>query len=281
MLAAAVCVRLLPAHSRKRTGPGWQNCGTPLIHTAIKGVSAVIRVTIWNEYLHEKQNEKVSAIYPKGMHQAIADGIAQEGFQIRFATLEEPEHGLTEAVLDETDVLIWWGHRAHREVKDEIVDRVHNRVLKGMGLIVLHSGHFSKIFKKLMGTTCNLKWREAGDKERIWVVDPAHPIAEGLGQYFEIEHEEMYGEHFDIPAPDELVFVSWFEGGEVFRSGCTYHRGNGKIFYFRPGHETYPTYYHKDVLRVIANAVKWAAPRHGERPTYGNVQPLEPIRGRS
>lgn len=239
----------------------------------------MIRVTVWNEYEHEKVDERVAAIYPKGIHGAIADGIAGEGVQTRTATLDEPEHGLTEEVLNETDVLIWWGHRAHGKVSDEIVDRVHDRVLKGMGLIVLHSGHFSKIFKKLMGTSCNLKWREAGDKERIWVVDPAHPIAEGLGQYFEIEHEEMYGEHFDIPAPDELVFISWFEGGEVFRSGCTYHRGNGKIFYFRPGHETYPTYHNKDVLKVISNAVRWAAPRHGARHTYGNAKPLEPVKG--
>jgi trehalose utilization protein len=240
----------------------------------------MIRVTIWNENIHEKTNEKVAGIYPKGIHGAIAEGIAQEGFRIRTATLEQPEHGLTEDVLNDTDVLIWWGHRAHKDVSDDVVDRVHARVLQGMGLIVLHSGHFSKIFKKLMGTTCNLKWREAGDKERIWVVDPAHPIAEGLGPYFEIPHEEMYGEHFDIPAPDELVFISWFEGGEVFRSGCAYHRGQGKVFYFRPGHETYPTYHDPNVLRVIANAVKWAAPHHGARPVYGNVQPLEPIRGK-
>ncbi|RKN80708.1 ThuA domain-containing protein [Paenibacillus ginsengarvi] len=239
----------------------------------------MIRVTVWNEGVHEKLNEKIAGIYPKGIHGAIADGIAAEDFEIRTATLEEPEHGLTEEVLNNTDVLLWWGHRAHKDVSDEIVNRVHDRVLKGMGLIVLHSGHFSKIFKKLMGTSCDLKWREQGDKERLWVVDPAHPIAEGLGQYFEIEHEEMYGEHFDIPAPDELVFISWFEGGEVFRSGCTYHRGNGKVFYFRPGHETYPTYYNENVLRVIGNAVRWAAPRHGIRQTYGNAKPLEPIKG--
>ncbi|GAA3409174.1 ThuA domain-containing protein [Paenibacillus hodogayensis] len=239
----------------------------------------MIRVTVWNENVHEKLNEKIAGIYPKGIHGAIADGIAGENVQVRTATLEQPEHGLTEDVLNETDVLIWWGHRAHNDVSDDIVNRVHDRVLKGMGLIVLHSGHFSKIFKKLMGTSCDLKWREQGDKERIWVVDPAHPIAEGLGQYFEIEHEEMYGEHFDIPAPDELVFISWFEGGEVFRSGCTYHRGNGKVFYFRPGHETYPTYYNQDVLRVIKNAAHWAAPRHGVRQTYGNAKPLEPIKG--
>ncbi|WP_274363893.1 ThuA domain-containing protein [Paenibacillus thermotolerans] len=236
-----------------------------------------IRLTVWNENLHEKSNETVASIYPKGIHGAIAEGVQGNGIEARTATLDQPEHGLTESVLNETDVLVWWGHMGHDKVEDEIVNRVHKRVLEGMGLIVLHSGHFSKIFKKLMGTSCDLKWREADDKERLWVVDPSHPIAEGLGQYIELPKEEMYGEHFDIPAPDELVFVSWFEGGEVFRSGCTFHRGQGKIFYFRPGHETYPTYHNQEVLKVIRNAVKWAAPVHGARPVYGHSQPLENI----
>jgi trehalose utilization protein len=237
----------------------------------------MLKVTIWNEFLHEKLHEEVRKVYPEGIHKAIADGLASFGFNISTAVLEEPEHGLTEEVLANTDVLVWWGHMGHDRVEDAIVNRVHQRVLQGMGLVVLHSGHFSKIFKKLMGTTCDLKWREAGERERIWTVDPAHPIAEGIGEYIEIQQEEMYGEHFDIPAPDELVFVSWFEGGEVFRSGVTYHRGNGKIFYFRPGHETYPTYYNEQVLRVIANGIKWASQSRGANPVYGNAQPLEKI----
>lgn len=232
---------------------------------------------VWNENRHEKRDEKVRAVYPEGIHGAIADFLKEEEFKVNTATLDEPEHGLSEAVLRETDVLIWWGHLAHGEVEDVIIEKVRQRVLEGMGLIVLHSGHFSKIFKALMGTTCDLKWREADEKERIWIVDPSHPIAEGLGEYIELEKEEMYGEHFDIPAPDELVMVSWFEGGEVFRSGCTYRRGKGKIFYFRPGHETYPTYYHKDIQKVIKNAVKWAKPVNLPTPVYGNAQPLERI----
>ncbi len=239
----------------------------------------MIRVTVWNENLHEQSNKTVQEIYPKGIHTAIAEGIAAPGIEVRTATLQEPEHGLTEDVLNHTDVLIWWGHMGHDKVADEVINRVHERVLKGMGLIVLHSGHFSKIFKKLMGTSCDLKWREAGEKERIWIVNPAHPITEGLGEYFELEHEEMYGEHFDIPDPDELVLISWFEGGELFRSGCTYHRGNGKVFYFRPGHETHPTYYDKHVLKVISNGIKWAANARGANPVYGNHKPLEPIKG--
>ncbi|KAA1039655.1 trehalose utilization protein ThuA [Macrococcus equipercicus] len=234
-----------------------------------------MKVTVWNEYRHEKESAIVSNIYPEGIHQQIASFI--EGADVATATLDEPEHGLSEEVLNNTDVLIWWGHKAHDEVQDIIVDRVQQRVLEGMGLIVLHSGHFSKIFKRLMGTGCDLKWREADDKERIWTVMPGHPIAEGLPEFFELPKEEMYGEHFDIPAPEELVFISWFEGGEVFRSGATFKRGNGKIFYFRPGHETYPTYYDSNVQRVINNAVQWAKPSTNGYPTYGNYQPLESI----
>jgi len=239
----------------------------------------MIRVTIWNEYLHELKNPIVQGIYPKGIHGAIAKGIADDNITVRTATLEEPEHGLTGEVLENTDVLIWWGHLAHDQVSDEIVNRVYERVVNGMGLIVLHSGHGSKIFGKLLGTpTGQLKWREADDKERIWILKPAHPIASGLGEYIELPKEEMYGEHFNIPEPDELVFVSWFEGGEVFRSGVTFHRGLGKIFYFRPGHETYPTYHNPEILRVISNGVKWASPSGISTPIYGNTQPLETIK---
>ncbi|MCD7035581.1 ThuA domain-containing protein [Metabacillus sp. GX 13764] len=236
-----------------------------------------MKVTVWNENRHEQTSEEVRAVYPDGIHNAIASFL-KDGHDVRTATLDEAEHGLTDEVLENTDVLIWWGHVAHEEVADETVEKVKNRVLDGMGLIVLHSGHFSKIFKTLMGTGCDLKWREADEKERLWVVNPSHPITNGIGEYIELEKEEMYGEHFDIPTPDELVFVSWFEGGEVFRSGCTFKRGNGKIFYFRPGHETYPTYYNSGVQQVIKNAVNWAAPADRARPVYGKAQPLETIK---
>ena len=235
-------------------------------------MTASPRVTVWNEFRHERQNEDVANIYPEGIHATIAKALEERGVPTKTATLDEPEHGLTEGVLNATDVLLWWGHIAHDEVADEVVDRVHERVLGGMGLIVLHSGHFSKIFKRLMGTTCDLKWR-LDDTERLWVVSPGHPIAEGIGEYIELE-EEMYGEHFDVPQPDELVFVSWFGGGEVFRSGLCYRRGAGRIFYFRPGHEENPSYHNSDVLRVIQNAIHWAAPTPGTAPTYGNTERL-------
>lgn len=241
--------------------------------------SRKINVTVWHEYVHEKRNEKVREIYPKGIHGAIADFLSQNpDMNVRTATLEERQHGLTQSVLDSTDVLIWWGHTAHEKVKDDVVQRVYDRVLDGMGLIALHSAHYSKIFKKLMGTTCSLKWREVAEKERIWVVEPGHPIAEGLNEYFEVPNTEMYGERFDIPAPDQLVFISWFEGGEVFRSGCCYNRGKGKVFYFRPGHETFPIYYQSEVQKVITNAVRWAAPTVNSLAIkFGHVQPLEVI----
>lgn len=262
-------------------------------------MSAPIRVTVWNEFWHEnpqrhadvksrvknygfsedhaiRATEGVQRVYPDGMHKVIADHLSQQGFAVRAATLDEPEHGLTDAVLDDTDVLTWWGHIAHDQVSDDIVDRVRARVnMGGMGLIVLHSGHYSKIFKSLMGTTCMLKTREADEKERIWVIEQGHPIARGLPEYFEIPQTEMYGEPFDVPAPDTLVFVSWFQGGEVFRSGCCYHRGRGKIFYFRPGHETLPIYYQPEVLQVISNAVRWAAPADGPELIFGDHPPLE------
>lgn len=240
----------------------------------------MIRVTIWNEYSHELRKERVAAIYPKGIHGAIADGIACEDFAIRTATLAEPEHGLTDDVLRETDVLVWWGHCAHDKVDDAVVDKVCASVLDGMGFVALHSTHYSKVFRKLMGTTCSLLWRVADEKERLWVVNPSHPIAQGVGRFFELEQEEMYGEFFDIPEPEELIFLSWFQGGEVFRSGCTFKRGRGKIFYFRPGHETYPTYHHPTVHRVIANGVRWAAPEPGLQPFAEWPRPapaLEPV----
>lgn len=230
-------------------------------------VKKPINVIVWNEFRHERRNPAVQTIYPDGMHEVIAAALRapplpvdSRPLQVTTATLEEPEHGLSEARLADCDVLIWWGHKAHAEVDDVVVERVQRRVLGGMGLIVLHAAHLSKIFRRLMGTACTLQWRVAAEKERLWVVEPAHPIAAGLDEHIELPHEEMYGEPFDIPRPDSTVLISWFAGGEVFRSGCCWQRGRGRVFYFRPGHELYPTYHHPAVQRVLVNAVRWAAP---------------------
>ena len=178
---------------------------------------------------------------------------------VRTVTLGMPECGLTQEVLDDTDVLVWWAHVAHDRVPDEIVKRVKDAVLKGMGFIGLHSAHPSKPMQAILGTSGRLQWRE-GDRSRVWCTCPTHPIARGIPESFELADEEMYGEYFDIPKPDDLVFVSWFAGGEVFRSGCTWTRGMGRIFYFQPGHETQPSYYVPEVRQILKNAVRWAAP---------------------
>jgi len=225
-------------------------------------MSSNLRVTVWNEFRHEqKPGHEAGKVYPDGMHAVIAEHLnAQEDIEARTATLDEDQHGLTDEVLANTDVMTWWGHCAHNEVSDEIVDEVHQRVLQGMGIIILHSGHFSKIFRKLMGTTCQLKWREEGEREVLWVTRPGHPILQGVDDHLILPHTEMYGEHFDIPEPDETILISSFEGGEVFRSGVTYKRGAGKVFYFRPGHETYPIFKNPAIMQIITNAVRWAAP---------------------
>lgn len=227
-------------------------------------MSDPIRVTVWNENIHERRaGSRTEQLYPLGMHGAIAQGLRAEfgaDIHVRTATMEQPEHGLTQEVVDATDVLLWWGHEDHPGVDDAVVDRVHAAVLGGMGIIVLHSGHYSKIFRRLMGTTCSLRWRNDGDREVVWTVAPRHPIADGVPDPLIIDEQEMYGEYFDIPTPDELIFLSSFSGGEVFRSGATWTRGQGRVFYFSPGDQEYPVYHHPGVQRVLANGVRWAAP---------------------
>lgn len=220
----------------------------------------MIRVTVYNEFLHEQNDERIRAVYPEGIHGAIKSFLECDDISVETVTLDDVAEKLTDELLNKTDVLIWWGHMAHERVPDEVAERVQQAVLKGMGAIFLHSGHHSKPFRRLMGTTCNLTWREDGDFERVWVVKPAHPIAQGLGRFIYLPHEETYGEPFDVPEADETVFIGGYERGEVFRSGLTYRRGNGKIFYFQPGHETNPTFFIPDVQRVIRNAVYWAKP---------------------
>lgn len=222
-----------------------------------------LRITVWNEGVHEATADPpgMAEYYPSGIHGALAAGIAEQlpDVTVRTALLNDPEHGLPETALEDTDVLLWWGHKSHGQVDDEVVDRVQQHVLGGMGLLVLHSGHFSKIFTRLLGTTCSLSWRNAAEREVVWTVDPTHPIAEGVPHPLVIPEQETYGEFFDIPAPDELIFISSFTGGEVFRSGVTFRRGKGRIFYFSPGDERYPIYNQPEIQRILANAIQWAA----------------------
>ncbi|QAY72386.1 trehalose utilization protein ThuA [Agromyces protaetiae] len=230
---------------------------------SVSNDGGALRVLVWNEGVHERRNEPptMERDYPQGIHGAIADALEARlpGARIATATLADPEHGLVESVLEQTDVLLWWGHVAHDEVSDEVVARVQRHVLAGMGFVVLHSGHHSKPFRALMGTTCNLRWRNAGERELVWTVDPTHPIARGIPSPIVIPAQEMYGEQFDIPKPDDLVFVSSFAGGEVFRSGATWTRGRGRIFYFSPGDQEYPVYRQAEIGDVLANGVRWVA----------------------
>lgn len=218
----------------------------------------MIRVLVWNEFVHEREIPEIAAVYPNGIHNCIASFLEKEtDIEVATSTLDMPEQGLSEEILDKTDILIWWGHCRHDDITDETVKRVHTHVLNGMGLIALHSAHHSKIMKALLGTTLNLRWRD-NEREKLWCVKPFHPIAKGVPACIDLPHEEMYGEPFDIPEPDEVVFMGWFSGGEVFRSGVTYTRGSGRIFYFQPGHEAYPIYYDKNVQTILTNAVRWA-----------------------
>jgi len=220
----------------------------------------MIHVTIYNEFVHERTEERVRNVYPDGIHMCLKNALECEDIEVKTVTLLDEECGLTEEVLDNTDVLLWWGHMAHKKVPDEVAVRVRNAVHHGMGAIFLHSAHDSKPFKLLMGTPCSLTWREDGDYERVWTVNPAHPIAQGIGRFIYLPHEETYGEPFMVPEPDETVFIGGYEGGEVFRSGLCYRRGNGRIFYFQPGHETNPTFYIPEIQKVIKNAIYWAKP---------------------
>ena len=233
----------------------------------------MIRVLVWNEFKREQEKEVIAAVYPNGIHRAIADFLeTEEDLSVRTATRYDENCGITKEILDETDVLIWWGHVAHHMVPDEVAALVRDAVFEGMGVIFLHSAHFSKPFGLLMGTPCSLTWRESGDSEVLWVIDPSHPITRGIDRYFRIEHEETYGEPFAIPNPDKVLLISNFSSGEVFRSGVLYERGNGKVFYFRPGDEMYPTYRIPEVQTIIKNAVRFLAPTYRQVITCPGVR---------
>ena len=239
----------------------------------------MIKVTVWNECRHEVEDDDVKEVYPETIGGCIVDNLKPYGFDLTLTTLDDPNQGLSDELIEKTDVLIWWGHRYHDELDEELIDKLQARVLAGMGLIMLHSSHHAKLFKRLMGTSCNLSWREAegGERERVWCLKPSHPIAEGIPAQIELPQSEMYGEPFDIPDPEELIFNSWYQGGEVMRSGCTYTRGRGRIFFFSPGHETFPIFRNPHIVRVLANATRWAHQPHQTGWGLGNWGRPEPL----
>ena len=224
------------------------------------GTERKIRVTVWNEYEHERTIPAVGRVYPEGIHGAVAEFVNREAdMEAVTSTLQDRNQGITEELLRRTDVLIWWSHARQEDITDETVELVRRHVHEGMGLIALHSAHYSRILRALLGTPMTLSWRH-GDSEKLWCISPAHPIARGVPECIEIPEEEMYGEPFAIPRPDDVVFLGWFSGGEVFRSGCTFTRGYGKIFYFQPGHEEARVYGIPEIQKIIVNAVRWACP---------------------
>ena len=178
----------------------------------------MIKVTIWNEFVEERIYEEVKRVYPDGIHKCLEEFLSKnEDMQVRCVTLSSKDQGLSDEILSDTDVLIWWGHQEHDAVTEENAERVQKYVLNGMGFIPLHAAHFCKPLKKLLGTSMCLRWKH-GESEKLICVNPSHPIAEGITEPVILEEEEMYGEYFDIPKPDDIIFLGWFSNQEVFRS---------------------------------------------------------------
>ncbi len=221
-----------------------------------------MKVTIVCEYNSSMDSLEGKKAYPNGMGNCLKDFLQSAYDDVTLITYDDKgADELTDDIIEKTDVMFWWGHWYHGAILEELADKIVSRVQRGMGMVFLHSAHMSKPFKKLIGSTGTLKWREVGEHERLWCVDMSHPIAEGLGEYIDIPQEEMYGEPFDIPKPDELVYIGWFQGGEVFRGGCVFKRGRGKFFYFNPGHETYPTYRILKIQKLLIQACEYVAPK--------------------
>jgi len=220
-----------------------------------------INVVIWNEFRHEKTKEKARALYPNGLHATIKGYLDKnEDMEITLAALDDPDQGLSDERLQNTDVLVWWGHMAHDEVDSVLVKKIRDRVWEGkMGFIALHSAHMARPFCAIVGTEGVLSCGR-NQKEIMWTLMPSHEISAGIPDHFLIEEEELYAEPFHIPEPDELVFGAWFEDGHILRAGAGFRRGAGKIFYFQPGHETCPSFHNPYVLRVIENAIRWVRP---------------------
>lgn len=216
-----------------------------------------IRVRVWSEHTARR------AYYPDDINGAVAEGLRlDDGLSVTTAELVDEGDGVPETELARTDVLVWWGHQLHRYVADDAVDRVVRHVReRGMGFVALHSSHMSKPFTRLIGDDGGLGGVEVdAGAERITVEQRDHPVADGVDK-IELAKEESYNEPFNCGKPDAVVFRSVFDNGHEFRSGLAYTVDNGRVFYFRPGHETYPAFADPMVRRVIRNAVYWTAKR--------------------
>ena len=227
----------------------------------MKKMENQIRVLVWSEFTESND------VYPQGIHGEIAGYLNTDPNIIaRTTELADEDCGVGEKILGDTDVLFWWGHEKHELVDDDAVERVVRKVREeGMGFVSLHSSLTSKPFIALMGTSCKIgSFRVDGEMERVHVVAPHHPIADGVRD-FVITETEMYGEPFDVPNPKEVIFESVFQDNPLYSTttwrfcGCTWDVWDGRVFYFRPGHETYAIYRDENIQRILLNASYWAA----------------------
>ena len=224
------------------------------------------RVVVWSEGT-ANVDPGSKKVYPNDINAAIAEGLKPleaRGWEIVTASLKDPEQGITDELLKGTDVLIWWGHKKHGDVKDELVARIVQRVKEeGMGFISTHSSHFAKPYKKIMGSPCT--WREYkadGTSVKVIVKEPNHPITKGVKD-FSLPKIERYSEPFGVPEPESVPLDGLYtkpDGKtEPGRMGLCWTIGKGKVFYFTPGHETYDDYFRPEVRQIFCNAVEWAA----------------------
>lgn len=235
-----------------------------------------MNITIFNEYHPNEHTGKAEKNYPGGIHIALKSIFESQEYDVVTATQEQACNGLTDEILDNTDVLLWWSKNWDNELLNSVADKVVSRIREGMGAVFLHSAKNSKPFLRLTGTTsatAPVSWKEPGESERLFVVSPAHPIAEGIPSGYVIPNEEPYCEYFDIPKPDDIVFLGGFGNGMCIRAGVTFTRGAGKIFFFQPGHDSFPVYNDKVIRRIILNAVNWAKPVAKPAPIAEETKP--------
>lgn len=271
-----------------------------------------VRVVVWDE----RQPSQKEA-YENFLGNAIADFLrGEDGLAVQSVTIDDPEQGISQAVLDNCDVLIWWGHKRQSEILPEAGKRIVERISSGkLHLIALHSAHWSTPFVEAMneitrrrtvatGTAksdityvpppkqytvprydtrltpftiarkfpdgrqnlevhlpycCFPAYRNDGKPSHVKILQKGHPITKGIPHEFQISRTEMYDEPFHVPEPDDVILEERWATGEWFRSGMLWRLGKGIVFYFRPGHETFPVYKEQFPLKILSNAVRWAA----------------------
>jgi trehalose utilization protein len=214
-----------------------------------------VRVLLWSEQTEPRD------VYPTGISGALADHLNQhKEFEAKTAKLDDPDAGVGEAALAETDVLVWFGHKKHGAVPDDAVERVVKHIReRGMGFVGLHSTHFAKPLKKALNDTgAWSSYKNFGQPEQMWVVLPKHPIAKGLKD-FTIPKEEIYTEPFEVPEPEAVIVEGTWPSGHRNRECMVWTLDKGRFVYIRAGHEDYPIYFMPEMQTLVRNGVLWAA----------------------